>query len=141
MIRPTALTTRRMAASVALLCAAAPALAQTPEATPVAVPSGQPVALVEVLLDDTPGALWARFRFVAPQIGTGGVGMDTSGPDMDHLCAEAALPYLAAHDIEPARVVISLSDRSVAFGASDPEATQFFELYRVENGACIWEAF
>lgn len=112
-------------------------------AEPVAVPSGQPVTLNEVLLDETPGALWVRFRFVAPGIARdgGAVTPEAAAPDMDHLCAEVALPYLDAQQIEAARIVISLSDRLVEFGAPDPDATQFFELYRPENGLCIWEAF
>ncbi|WP_334312507.1 DUF6497 family protein [Leisingera sp. SS27] len=112
----------------------------------VLVPSGQPVTLSEVLLDDAPGQpgeTWARFRFLAPQIarGTGTVSYEAAAPDMDHLCGSIALPYLAEHGLSAARVVISLSDRMVPFGAQDPEATQFFEAYRPEGAACMWEAF
>ena len=104
------------------------------------VPSGQEVRLHEILLDNTPGALWARFRFVAPEIGAA-VGHEASAADMDHLCAEVALPYLSEHDVAAARVVISLSERSVPFGRSAPDVTQYFETYRPENGRCIWEGF
>lgn len=112
----------------------------------IAVPSGQTVTLAEVLLDDAPGQpgqTWARFRFLAPQIarGTGTVSYETAAPDMDHLCGAIALPYLAEHGLAPARVVISLSDRMVPFGAQDPAATQYFEAYRPEGAACMWEAF
>ncbi|CUH99652.1 DUF6497 family protein [Leisingera aquaemixtae] len=115
----------------------------------IAVPSGQLVTLAEVLLDEAPGQpgqppqLWARFRFLAPQIarGTGTVSYDTAAPDMDHLCGSLALPYLAEHGMTAARVVISLSDRELPFGAQDPEATQFFEAYRPDGAACMWEAF
>ncbi|TNJ48243.1 hypothetical protein FGE21_01550 [Phaeobacter sp. B1627] len=106
----------------------------------MAVPSGQPVTLAEVLLDDTPGALWARFRFVAPQI-AGAADPGRSAADIDHLCAAVALPYLAHHRVTPERVVISLSDRLLPFGSSVPEATQFFETYRLEAGTCIWEGY
>ncbi len=107
----------------------------------VEVPSGQPITLVEVLVDDTPGETWVRFRFLAPEIAeTGGsVDYETAAADMDHLCGAFALSYMDSYDLEAIRVVISLSDRSVAFGESDPEATQFFEAYRPENGRCIWE--
>ncbi len=103
----------------------------------VTVPSGQPVRLHEVLMDDAPGALWVRFRFVAPRIGAAG----DSVADMDHLCAQVALPYLAEHRIDAVRVVISLSDRELPFGEPAPDATQYFEVYRPENGRCIWEGF
>jgi len=110
---------------------------------PFPVPSGQNVTLTEVLLDEAPGELWARFRFVAPAItrDTGSVNYDLAGPDMDHLCDALALPYLASHSIAPARVVISLMDRPVTFGAQDPAATQFFETYRTQGARCIWEEF
>ncbi|OIQ26871.1 MAG: hypothetical protein BM562_16155 [Alphaproteobacteria bacterium MedPE-SWcel] len=98
------------------------------------------MTLSEVLLDETPGALWARFRFVAPQI-AGTDAAAQSAADIDHLCAALVVPYLAHHAITPERVVISLSDRSLPFGSTAPEATQFFETYRLEAGTCIWEGF
>uniref|UniRef100_UPI002B26CEDE DUF6497 family protein n=1 Tax=Leisingera sp. TaxID=1879318 RepID=UPI002B26CEDE len=84
-----------------------------------------------------------RFRFLAPEIarGTGSVGYEAAASDMDHLCETLVLPYLAEQQLTAARVVISLSDRAVPFGAQDPAATQFFEAYRPDSAACIWEAF
>ena len=112
-------------------------------AAEVPVPSGQLVTLSEVLLDEAPGELWVRFRFLAPQIARDGgdVDYELAGPDMDHLCDQLALPYLAHYELDPARVVISLSDRAVDFGAKDPAATQFFETYRPDSAGCIWEEF
>lgn len=105
------------------------------------VPSGQPVELRNVLLDTNPGELWVRFRFVAPKIGStvGRITYDIAVVDMAHLCEVLAVPYVAQHDLEPARVVISFSDRPIDFGVSSPEATQFFEAYRLEQSRCIWE--
>ena len=115
---------------------------------PVAVPSGQQVLLSEVLLDDSPGTLWARFRFVVPCISRQGattsgeeIDFQRSAADMDHLCDSVALDYLRQHDLAPSMVVISFSDRPVEFGTPNPEATQFFEAYRPDDGRCIWEAF
>lgn len=109
----------------------------------IPVPSGQALSLNEVLLDDAPGALWVRFRFLAPDIArtNGSVDFEQAGSDMDYLCQNLALPYLELHDLNPARIVVSFSDRPVTFGEKDPEATQFFETYRPENGVCIWEEF
>jgi len=109
----------------------------------VSVPSGQQVRLAEVLLDDSQGETWARFRFVAPQIARegGSVSHEQAAPDMDHLCADLALPYLAAQGVRPARVVISLADRPLPFGLQDATVTQFFEVYRPDGASCIWEAF
>ncbi len=105
------------------------------------VPSGQPVHLSDVLLDNNPGELWVRFRFVAPRIGytAGRIGYDVASGDMEHLCQTLAVAYVEKYELDPARVVISLSDRPVEFGNSAPDATQFFEAYRLEQSQCIWE--
>lgn len=109
------------------------------------VPSGQEVRLQEVIWNAPgPDGAAVRFRFVAPAIARdgGGVGFEAAARDMLHLCQTLALPRIAAAGAEPqGQIIISLADREVPFGASDPQATQFFEAYRVENGSCIWEAF
>jgi len=107
------------------------------------VPSGQPITLAEVLVDDRTGETWVRFRFIAPGIGDGAddLNYEKAAPDMDHLCTVLALPYLDEYALDPARVVISLSDRLVPFGTTNRDATQYFEAYRLENDTCIWEAF
>lgn len=116
-----------------------PAFADSDTLLPV--PSGQPVQLSDVLLDNNPGELWLRFRFIAPRIGAsvGRIGYDVASKDMEHLCQILAIPYVAQHELHPARVVISLSDRPVEFGDAAPDATQFFEAYRLEQSRCIWE--
>lgn len=107
------------------------------------VPSGQPVHLSNVLLDENPGELWVRFRFIAPKIGktVGRISYDVTANDMDHLCETLAIPYVKQHELSPARVVISFSDRAVKFGDAAPDVTQFFEAYRLEDTRCIWEEF
>ena len=109
----------------------------------VTVPAGQMVTLDEVLEDTGPGALWLRLRFVAPDIARGGgsVAAADAHEDMAHLCAEIAAPYAFERALTPERVVISLSDRTIAFGASDPDVTQFFELFSLDGTRCIWEEF
>jgi len=126
-----------------LAAVTAAATASVAEVAPLPVPSGQPIYLDNILIDDNPGELWLRFRFVAPKIGqtVGRVGYDVSAVDMDHLCEILAIPYVAQRQLEPARVVISLSDKAVPFGESAPGVTQFFEAYRLENARCIWEEF
>lgn len=115
------------------------------EGRAVAVPSGQEMRLQEVVWNAPgPDGAAVRFRFVAPAIARdgGGVGFEAAADDMLHLCQTFALPHISAAAAEaPGQIIISLADREVAFGASDPQATQFFEAYRVENGSCIWEAF
>lgn len=108
------------------------------------LPSGQRVTLQDVIWgDDGPQGRTVRFRFVAPQIapGEGAVGFDAAAADMKVICETFAMSRIVAEEQAPAQVIISLSDRAVPFGEADPEATQFFEAYRLEDGACIWEMF
>ena len=120
-----------------LMIAPLPALAET-----VAVPSGQPVRFVEMLQDPNGSeGLTLRFRFLAPQIArdTGSVSIDAALEDIDSLCADFAAIEVANMRPQPEQIVISLMDRLVDFGATNPDATQFFEAYRIEDGTCIWE--
>ena len=112
------------------LLLAAPALAQeAPE-----VPSGQPVTLYEVLLEDGR----QRWRFLAEEVR--GLEVDAVLADMQALCDGYILPTVQ-DDRRGDEIVVNLMDRVVAFGDSDPDARQHFEAYRIENGACIWEVF
>ncbi|HDZ82674.1 MAG TPA: hypothetical protein ENH56_15745 [Roseobacter sp.] len=107
----------------------------------VDVPSGQPVELQEVLVDQVSGETWLRFRFIAPQIArnTGAIDSVQAGPDMAFLCEAVAAPYIAQYELTGDVIVISMSDRRAEFGAADPDMTQFFELFRLNNNTCIWE--
>jgi hypothetical protein len=110
----------------------------------VPVPSGQSVTFLELVRDveGTAGNTW-RYRFVAPAIArdSGLVPIDTALADIDALCTTFVLPDLAGATERPDQVVISLADRIVEFGTPAPDATQYFEAYSVESGACIWEGF
>lgn len=118
----------------------APSPAQDPGEA-VAVPSGQEVRFVE-MLRDAGGASGPtiRFRFVAPAIARdgGAVDFDTAAADMEHICREFVLPRLSG-EAAVGQVVISMSDRPVAFGQPAPEATQYFEAFSVQDGDCVWE--
>ncbi len=109
----------------------------------IKVPSGIDVSLHEILADDLMGELWLRFRYVAPRIGknVGKVTFDIAVIDIDWLCQNEAVPYVQAKALEPARVVVSMSDREMEFGTPDPEATQFFGAYRLQDDRCIWEEY
>lgn len=113
-------------------------------ATPVIaldVPSGQPVELHEVLIDDLGDETWLRFRFIAPRISreAGEIDYEAAAGDMAHLCQSLALTYIADFELEGDVIVVSLADRPVEFGTPDPEATQFFEAFRPVDNTCIWE--
>jgi hypothetical protein len=115
-----------------------------PEGLRVEVPSGQEVVFSDVIQGE-PGAegLTYRFRFIAPAIARQGgtVTTEVAHDDMQALCDQFALPRIAETGPQPSQIIISLSDRPVPFGEQAPEATQFFEGYRIEAGKCVWEMF
>ena len=107
------------------------------------VPSGQPVSLHEVLIDDVNDESWLRFRFIAPHIARTGrdITYDDAALDIEHLCTAFVVPYMSEYDLESDMIVISLADQETEFGENNPDATQFFDAFRVKNQTCIWEAF
>ncbi|QCO54458.1 hypothetical protein EOK75_00645 [Pseudorhodobacter turbinis] len=106
------------------------------------VPSGQHVTLQEMFWEEG-DELVLRARFVAPQIARaeGALDHDAAAVDMAYLCDRFVLPQLQAETARPAQIILSLSDVELPFGQSDPDATQFFEAYRLDGDACISEVF
>ena len=82
------------------------------------------------------GTTQAVLRFIAPGIG-GEVGFDAAQADMDWLCQTHGVPVAALTYARSDEVVVSLMDRAIPRGETDPEATQYFSVYRVEDGACV----
>jgi hypothetical protein len=114
------------------------------DGTPVPVPSGQSITLQDVIWNAPgPDGLTLRFRFIAPGIAKAAptVDFETAIEDMRALCNDFALTRMADFGPVPAQIVISLSDVPVAFGEAAPDATQFFEAYKVEDGQCVWEIY
>lgn len=110
----------------------------------ITLPSGQAVTLKEAIWNvPGPVGLVTRFRFLAPQIDpkTGNVDPETAATDMAWICQNFALDRVVQAGALPVQIIVSLSDRDLPFGETAPEATQFFEAFRVENGSCIWEVF
>lgn len=83
----------------------------------------------------------ARFRLVVPGLGGEGAGYNAVAGDLPWVCEALALPALAANGWRATEVVVTLADREVPFGEADPEATQFIEGFRIEDGACVPQAF
>lgn len=122
----------------------APEVAAVLDGVPVEVPSGQQVAYVETIQNErSASGLAYRFRFLAPGIARDGgtVSAEAAKADMQALCDGFAIPRLPATGPVPEQIIISLSDRPVTFGEPAPEATQFFEGFRIEAGKCVWELF
>lgn len=104
----------------------------------IALPSGKTAEWLDVQ-SDTAGVegATARFRFIDKSLKPG----EDRSEDMQSLCDTFARERVAAMVPAPRQIVITLADRPVPFGATDPEAVQLFEAYRLENAACIWEMF
>lgn len=109
-----------------------------------ALPSGLTVEVLEKFLEVKADGTnnFARFRFLAPKLSdVAEMEYEMRLKDMDVLCRDYAIPHVKVTKSQIDRVVISLSDKPIEFGATDPSVMQFFESYRIENGACIWEEF
>lgn len=111
----------------------------------ISVPSGQPIEFLDVIrgVDGAVGSA-VRYRFLAPSISRDmpRVSFVQAADDMEALCQDYVLPWIqVAPGKIPDQIIIVLSDRKVEFGMADPDATQYFEAYRPENGACFWESF
>ena len=122
------------------LCALllATSLGTAADAQGIDVPSGQPLTFME-FISENEGDL-VRFRFLAPQIGAGFDYMDVVD-DFKAVCDAQVMPVLAVNAIEPSQIVLSMSALDIPFGETRPDVLQFFEVFRPENGTCIWEEF
>lgn len=115
------------------LCAAAAA------AQDVTVPSGTAVTLMDVIIESEPSV--ARFRFLAPDIGTDGKQFADLVDDFEYLCNELARPALAENGWDGDSVVVSMSGAEVPFGEASPDVLQFFQPFQLGDGACQWEDY
>ncbi|WP_407492150.1 DUF6497 family protein [Pseudooceanicola sp. MF1-13] len=129
---------RNIVVAMGALCAATTAVWGQEE--PPAVPSGLALSLFEVLEETQPnGSLWLRLRFVAPELAA--TPREAIQTDFDVLCSDYALTYQPSAQTPAEQAVISISSEPIAFGTAAPDVPQYFEAYRLEDGACIWEAF
>ena len=120
---------------------ASPAAAQEFEAVDVPVPSGTAMTLYDVRVEAEPPV--ARFRLVSAAIDPAGE-EKTFGDlidDLQYVCDAVVIPSLAASGWDGESVVISVSQRETPFGIFDETVTQFFQPYRIEGDACVWDDF
>ena len=111
---------------------------------PFAVPSSQVVTLQEVIVDAASGDLAIyRFRFLAPAIAKAGGTMDfeASIADMQHLCDSYAVAQIMPPMPAASQIIIAFSDIALPFGETNPDATQFFMAFKIENGLCVLEPY
>jgi len=114
------------------------ALSGSAAAQGIAVPSGQPLSFLEFISENDGDIV--RFRFLAPDIGVAFSYIDVMG-DFQVVCDEQVMPVLVANALNPTQIVLSMSAVDIPFGEDNPDVLQFFEIFRPENGLCIWEEF
>jgi hypothetical protein len=106
----------------------------------VEVPSGRELSLIDVITNAPgPKGATARFRFLAP--GLSPEDAEAAASDMQVVCDSFALDRTQGMVPEPQQIIISFADAEVPFGEPAPDVVQFFESFRPENGACVWEVF
>lgn len=107
----------------------------------VVLPSGLEAALLEGFVEVQPdGVRWGRFRYVMPALAEG-ADFDRVQMDFVTLCDAQALPMLTDAGEQVAVIVVSLMDKPMEFGQSDPGTVQYFESFAIRDGRCIWEEF
>ncbi|CUI78393.1 DUF6497 family protein [Cognatishimia activa] len=107
-----------------------------------AVPSGLKFSLQEAFMDALQDGTQAlRLRYVAPEIGTSPYDYTGVADDFMSLCTDIGLPMLAESGQSADQVIVSFSNQETEFGVANPNATQYFEVFTLENDTCIWEAF
>jgi|LauGreSuBDMM15SN_2_FD.fasta_scaffold32996_1 hypothetical protein len=110
----------------------------------IAVPSGQAVTLLDIIWNSIgPEGPAPRFRFVAPAIAklSGSVSYEVTEADLVALCQSYVIGKLAEKGVAAPFVLVSFADRAVEFGVSDPEATQYFEVFSINGSTCSREIF
>jgi Family of unknown function (DUF6497) len=106
----------------------------------VEVPSGRELSLIDVVTNAPgPTGAAARFRFLAP--GLAAEDAETANADMQVVCDSFALARTDGMVPEPQQIIITFMGAAVPFGEPAPDVVQFFESFRIENGACVWEVF
>jgi hypothetical protein len=129
--------TMRLGAILALAVMVAPALRAE-----VILPSGLDATLMEGFVEVQPdGARWARFRYVMPALAAPETGFDQVQADFVTLCEAQARPMLQQAGEEVALIIVSLMDKPMEFGQSDPGTVQYFESFAIRDDRCIWEEF
>jgi hypothetical protein len=110
----------------------------------IAVPSGQAVTLLDIIWNSIgPEGPAPRFRFVAPAIAKegGSISYEVTEADLLDLCQSYVIGKLAEKGVAAPLVLVSIADRAVEFGVSDPEATQYFEAFTIDGSTCSREIF
>jgi Family of unknown function (DUF6497) len=113
---------------------------ETPAGGAIDVPSGRALSLIDIVTNAPgPAGATARFRFLAPDLTP--AELETASADMQAVCDSFAISRIDGMVPAPQQIIITFMSAEVPFGEAAPDVVQFFESYRPENGACVWEVF
>ena len=106
----------------------------------VEVPSGRTLSLIDVITNAPgPKGATARFRFLAPDLTSEDA--EAAAADMQVVCDAFARERTEGMVPAPQQIIISFASAAVPFGEAAPDVVQFFQSYRIEGDACVWEVF
>lgn len=110
------------------------------EGPDVEVPSGRELTFVDVITNAPgPAGAAARFRFLAPGLTSDDA--EAALADMQAVCDSFARERTEGMVPAPQQIIITFMSASVPFGEPSPDVVQFFQSFRTENGACVWEVY
>lgn len=109
----------------------------------VEAPSGQPLVLRDLMVEETPwsGEMQIVVRLLAPLIAGEGLSNSELRTDMDWACRTWGVPAAQTRASTPDWIVIEMMEAPVERGLSTPGVRRYFETYRLEGPVCIWELF
>lgn len=130
----------RFPALIGALALLAACQEEAPAGEAVTVPSGRELSLIEVVTNARgPEGATARFRFLAPGLSPDEA--ETAAADMQALCDSYAIGRIDGMVPVPQQIILSFASEAVPFGEAAPDVVQFFESFRPENGACVWQVY
>ena len=109
----------------------------------VSLPSGLVVAQQEMRLEPVGAPTHAvntvRLRYVSAQLAAAEFGFEQIEGDFTHLCTSFGLKARELSAPNAEEIIISIASQPTAFGETAPNVVQYFDAFKVEGDACIWE--
>ena len=100
------------------------------------LPSGLMAGAPDIVVD----ASALRMRYVIAEIAdTDSYPFDLLEADFQWLCDQFGVAAHAQSAPDAPAIIISFAAQPLAFGETAPNVVQYFEAFRVEDDACIWE--
>ncbi|TDT75026.1 hypothetical protein BDE40_1750 [Litoreibacter halocynthiae] len=88
---------------------------------------------------DDPARRIVRIRLLAPQIvDQKQFGFDVIESDFQALCESEGLRIVAESAPNAREIVVSVASEAMPFGESAPNVVQYFDLFAVVDGTCVW---